>query len=134
VSNSLRGEIWEVCSGSIYNRFANPGYYEKLLKENEGSKSLSLEEIEKDLNRSLPEYSGYQNPEGIDALRRVLSVILMLIKGLFLSCTGNWILPSDEYCSECLAHFHVRRTGILAIDCNYKQNASRILYVPKIFM
>lgn len=37
-----------------------------------GFKSLSIEEIEKDLNRSLPEYPGYQTPEGINSLRRVL--------------------------------------------------------------
>ncbi|KAI8968116.1 TBC-domain-containing protein [Trametes punicea] len=48
--------------GSLYLRFENPGYYEKLLRE----------QIEKDLHRSLPEYSAYQTEEGIGALRRVL--------------------------------------------------------------
>ena len=49
--NKLRGELWEVCSGSIYNRFSHPNYYEKLLLEHEGKTSFSTEEIEKDLNR-----------------------------------------------------------------------------------
>ncbi|KAI7865927.1 rab-GTPase-TBC domain-containing protein [Spinellus fusiger] len=71
--NRLRGEIWETCSGAIYQRFMNQGLYEKLLQENKDKHSLSLEEIEKDLNRSLPEYTAYQNPKGIDSLRRVLT-------------------------------------------------------------
>ena len=58
----------------LYVRFANPGYYDKLHADNAGVKSLSIEEIEKDLNRSLPEYSAYQTPEGINSLRRVLYV------------------------------------------------------------
>ncbi|KAJ2917118.1 hypothetical protein MD484_g3291, partial [Candolleomyces efflorescens] len=70
--NRLRGEMWEVLSGSIYLRFANPGYYEQLLKEHEGKTSTSTEDIEKDLHRSLPEYAGYQSQEGINSLRRVL--------------------------------------------------------------
>jgi hypothetical protein len=49
--NTLRGEIWEVTSGSIYKRFAHPGYYQKLHDDHVGFKSLSIEEIEKDLNR-----------------------------------------------------------------------------------
>lgn len=49
--NKLRGEVWEACSGSLYLRAMNPGEYAKLLKDNEGKMSLSLEEIEKDLNR-----------------------------------------------------------------------------------
>jgi Rab-GTPase-TBC domain len=72
--NTLRGEMWEVCSGSIFKRFANPGYYEKLHADHVGFKSLSIEEIEKDLNRSLPEYPAYQTEEGINSLRRVLYV------------------------------------------------------------
>ncbi|KAI9244300.1 rab-GTPase-TBC domain-containing protein [Phascolomyces articulosus] len=71
--NRLRGEIWETCSGSIHQRFMNQGLYHRILEENKDKTSLSLEEIEKDLNRSLPEYSAYQTPQGIDSLRRVLS-------------------------------------------------------------
>lgn len=64
--NRMRGEIWELTSGSIYMRFANQGVYQSILKENEGKVSTSTDEIEKDLNRSLPEYAGYQSPEGIE--------------------------------------------------------------------
>lgn len=71
--NRLRGEIWEICSGAIFERFMNQGLYERILEENKNKNSLSLEEIEKDLNRSLPEYKAYQHPDGIDSLRRVLS-------------------------------------------------------------
>ncbi|KAL2918208.1 GTPase activating protein (GAP) [Polyrhizophydium stewartii] len=70
--NALRGEMWELCSGAMYKRFLGEGYYNKLHADYGGRTSLSTEEIEKDLNRSLPEYSGYQTPEGINALRRVL--------------------------------------------------------------
>ena len=64
--------MWEVLSGSVYLRFANPGEYERVLETNKGRTSTSTEEIEKDLHRSLPEYSAYQSEEGIGALRRVL--------------------------------------------------------------
>ncbi|TXT07246.1 hypothetical protein VHUM_03416 [Vanrija humicola] len=68
----LRGELWEVMSGSIYLRFANPKTYQLLLSENAGKSSQSTDEIEKDLNRSLPEYKAYQAEEGLARLRRVL--------------------------------------------------------------
>ncbi|KAL1945053.1 hypothetical protein VTO73DRAFT_2673 [Trametes versicolor] len=71
--NRLRGEMWETLSGSLYLRFENPGFYEQILVENAGRTNTSTEEIEKDLHRSLPEYSAYQSEEGIGALRRVLS-------------------------------------------------------------
>ncbi|CAO3627324.1 unnamed protein product [Cunninghamella blakesleeana] len=71
--NTLRGEIWEMTSGSSYLRFSNKDVYDDLLKMYAGQVSLSTEEIEKDLNRSLPEYSAYQTPEGIEKLRRVLT-------------------------------------------------------------
>jgi hypothetical protein len=70
--NRLRGEMWETLSGSIFLRFAHPGYYERMLQEHKGRTSTSTEDIEKDLHRSLPEYAGYQSEEGIGALRRVL--------------------------------------------------------------
>lgn len=83
--NRLRGEIWELTSGSIYMRFAHQGEYEALLKANEGKTSTSTEEIEKDLNRSLPEYAGYQDPQGIETLRRVLTAY-------------SWKNPELGYC------------------------------------
>ncbi|KAI8393629.1 rab-GTPase-TBC domain-containing protein [Radiomyces spectabilis] len=89
--NALRGELWEVCSGAIYLRFANQGVYEDILRKYEGQTSTSTEEIEKDLNRqvepmkSLPEYSAYQKPEGINRLRRVLTAY-------------SWKNPELGYC------------------------------------
>ncbi|KAJ3411856.1 hypothetical protein HDV05_001645 [Chytridiales sp. JEL 0842] len=71
--NALRGEIWEGCCGAMAKRYMNPGYYEKLHQDNTGKLTLSTEEIEKDLNRSLPEYGAYQTEEGINALRRAYS-------------------------------------------------------------
>lgn len=71
--NRLRGEIWELTSGSIYLRLENPTLYSDTLNTNEGKESLAIDEIEKDLNRSLPEYPGFQSEEGIGRLRRVLT-------------------------------------------------------------
>lgn len=90
----LRGELWEVMSGSVCAspgghrietseehradvpvpdlRFANPQTYSLLLSQNAGKSSQSTDEIEKDLNRSLPEYKAYQTEEGLAKLRRVL--------------------------------------------------------------
>ncbi|KAF9266678.1 TBC-domain-containing protein [Marasmius fiardii PR-910] len=70
--NRLRGEMWEVLSGSIFLRHSYPGLYERILEENKGRTTPSTDDIEKDLHRSLPEYPGYQSEEGIGALRRVL--------------------------------------------------------------
>ncbi|OAP61201.1 hypothetical protein AYL99_03402 [Fonsecaea erecta] len=71
--NRLRGEIWEICSGSFYTRLRNPNLYAKTLAKFTGKESLAIDEIEKDLNRSLPEYPGFQSEEGIGRLRRVLT-------------------------------------------------------------
>ena len=49
-----------------------PGRYEQILEENTGRTNTSIEDIEKDLCRSLSEYLTYQSDEGIGALRRVL--------------------------------------------------------------
>ncbi|KAI9892345.1 MAG: hypothetical protein M1814_001546 [Vezdaea aestivalis] len=70
--NRLRGEIWELCSGSLFLRIQDPSLYTKTLSKYTGQDSLAIDEIEKDLNRSLPEYPGFQSEEGIGRLRRVL--------------------------------------------------------------
>lgn len=71
--NRLRGEIWELSSGSLFLRVRSPKLYQETLDKFEGQDSLAIDEIEKDLNRSLPEYPGYQSEEGIGRLRRVLT-------------------------------------------------------------
>ncbi|KAL4900235.1 putative GTPase-activating protein [Aspergillus multicolor] len=71
--NRLRGEVWEVASGSLNLRLRSPKLYGETLAKFEGQESLAIDEIEKDLNRSLPEYPGFQSEEGIGRLRRVLT-------------------------------------------------------------
>ncbi|RYP32768.1 hypothetical protein DL767_005016 [Monosporascus sp. MG133] len=71
--NRLRGEIWELTSGSLFLRLENPTLYTDTLAKNSGKESLAIDEIEKDLNRSLPEYPGFQSEDGIGRLRRVLT-------------------------------------------------------------
>lgn len=83
--NRLRGEIWELTSGSLFLRLRAPNLYPQTLAKFEGQESLALDEIEKDLNRSLPEYPGFQSEEGIGRLRRVLTAY-------------SWIDPEIGYC------------------------------------
>ncbi|CAK7207500.1 GTPase activating protein (GAP) [Sporothrix eucalyptigena] len=83
--NRLRGEMWELTSGSIYLRFDNPNLYTDTLEKYKGQESLAIDEIEKDLNRSLPEYAGFQSEEGIGRLRRVLTAY-------------SWVNPEVGYC------------------------------------
>jgi hypothetical protein len=51
VPNGLRGEIWELCSGSIFLRFDHPGAYQEILNKYKDQVSPSQEDIEKDLHR-----------------------------------------------------------------------------------
>ncbi|KAG5979089.1 hypothetical protein E4U55_005572 [Claviceps digitariae] len=83
--NRLRGEIWELTSGSLYLRLENPNLFTDTLAKFEGQESLAIDEIEKDLNRSLPEYPGFQSEEGISRLRRVLTAY-------------SWVNPDVGYC------------------------------------
>ncbi|KAI8627937.1 TBC-domain-containing protein [Xylariaceae sp. FL1651] len=83
--NRLRGEMWELTSGSFYLRLENPTLYVDTLAKFSGRESLAIDEIEKDLNRSLPEYPGFQNEDGINRLRRVLTAY-------------SWINPEVGYC------------------------------------
>ncbi|CCH61120.1 hypothetical protein TBLA_0E00590 [Henningerozyma blattae CBS 6284] len=85
VPNRMRGEIWELCSGALYLRYANSDEYQNILEENQGKKSRAIDEIEKDLNRSLPEYTAYQKEEGISRLRNVLTAY-------------SWKNPDVGYC------------------------------------
>ncbi|VDK36832.1 unnamed protein product [Taenia asiatica] len=69
----LRGRLWMLFSGAENDLRANPGCYEALVRQTAGRRNSVLVEIERDLHRSLPEHPAYHTPEGIAALRRVLT-------------------------------------------------------------
>ncbi|KAL7668147.1 hypothetical protein ACOME3_008862 [Neoechinorhynchus agilis] len=70
---SHRARIWMQLSGANHYRLMHPGLYHKLINDSLDNLSEDiLEEIERDLHRSLPEHNAFQNKDGIDALRRVL--------------------------------------------------------------
>ncbi|GAA5978525.1 hypothetical protein JCM11641_007973 [Rhodosporidiobolus odoratus] len=106
--NRLRGEMWELTCGSMFLRLHNPGVYEQILRDNEGRRSASTDDIEKDLHRSLPEYPAYQNPRGIDTLRRVLAAYswsnpaLGYCQAMNLVASSFLIYMSEEQCFWCL--------------------------------
>lgn len=81
----LRAELWETCCGSLFERFEQPNLFADILVKNAGLTSFSMEEIEKDLQRSLPEYPAFQSSDGINALRNVLQ-------------SYAWHNPSLGYC------------------------------------
>jgi len=111
--NLLRGEIWELASGSFYLRLQKPKLYAETLRQHEGEGSLAIEEIEKDLNRSLPEYAGFQSEDGIGRLRRVLTAYswtnlevgycqaMNIVVAALLMC----VCPLQINESECLAEW-----------------------------
>jgi len=70
---SLRGQLWQLWSGSIFKMNLMRDHFADLLVYYEGQQSLAIKEIEKDLTRSFPEHPFYQTREGIQSLRRVLT-------------------------------------------------------------
>jgi hypothetical protein len=132
--SALRGEVWEVTSGSIYNRFEHQGEYERMLSENKDRKTTATEEIEKDLHRSLPEYAGFQRPEGIDSLRRVLYAFsfknpeLGYTQGLNILAAAFLI-----YCSEEQTYFLLDTLTERLLPGYYTQSMAGTILDRKVF-
>ncbi|XP_027846091.2 TBC1 domain family member 9 [Aphis gossypii] len=73
IPESLRSNLWLKFSGAYHDMVANPGLYNELVNIASTTKSISHDEIERDLHRSLPEHPAFQSEIGINALRRVLT-------------------------------------------------------------
>uniref|UniRef100_A0A8D8SNH1 TBC1 domain family member 9 n=1 Tax=Cacopsylla melanoneura TaxID=428564 RepID=A0A8D8SNH1_9HEMI len=79
VPDAKRREIWLTCSGALNEMLRDPNLYPAMVRRvrREGgvnsNLSLSCDEIERDLHRSLPEHPAFQSEIGINALRRVLT-------------------------------------------------------------
>ncbi|CCF60517.1 hypothetical protein KAFR_0K01630 [Kazachstania africana CBS 2517] len=110
VPSRMRGEIWELCSGALYLRYAFQGEYERILEENKGKTSQAIDEIEKDLKRSLPEYSAYQTEEGIQRLRNVLTAYswknpdVGYCQAMNIVCAALLIYMTEEQAFWCLSN------------------------------
>lgn len=72
IPNKYRTDIWMIYSGALDLQESNPYEYWELVQRSKEINSLPFEEIERDLNRSLPEHPAYQTEVGINTLRRVL--------------------------------------------------------------
>lgn len=73
IPDRFRCELWMNSSGAVHEKLAHPGYYNLMVEQSQGLKTVANDEIERDLHRSLPEHPAFQGDIGINALRRVLS-------------------------------------------------------------
>lgn len=77
IPNEHKGYVWGITSGALVEMRMNPGEYAALQRKSRRSQTfteITMDEIERDLHRSLPEHPAFQcGSVGIDALRRILT-------------------------------------------------------------
>ncbi|GAM25843.1 hypothetical protein SAMD00019534_090180 [Acytostelium subglobosum LB1] len=88
VPDRLRRIVWLFTSGALYKPYCHPNnYYQQLLQQHQGETNPSSNDIEKDLRRSFPEHPYFQDEQGIQSLRRLLTAY-------------SWHNPSIGYCQS----------------------------------
>lgn len=88
IPNSLRGKLWMQLSGASNLLISSPiNYYEKIINDHKNETTVAIQDIERDLHRSLPEHYYFKTTEGRTALRRVLTAF-------------SWHNPSIGYCQS----------------------------------
>ncbi len=72
--DKYRCELWLMFSGAIHQKVTNPFMFKELstTESPDCDHEITMDEIERDLHRSLPEHKAFQSEIGINALRRVL--------------------------------------------------------------
>jgi hypothetical protein len=70
--DKYRCELWLIFSGATHQKTTNPLLYKNLVNQPADDFEITMDEIERDLHRSLPEHAAFQSEIGINALRRVL--------------------------------------------------------------
>lgn len=106
--------MWQMCSGSVHKKEANPGYYHSLLmkpvavsdeKEKKHQKKVR-EEIERDLTRSLPRHPYYKAGAG-DGVRKLRNVLRAYSKRA----------PQIGYCQAMVYHYCRCCRGCFVVVC-----------------
>jgi hypothetical protein len=73
VPDCYRGFLWAFTSGALRKLEANPGYYQDVLeKSKEKPTTEAMNEIDKDVTRSMPGHPFFQQKESLQALRNIL--------------------------------------------------------------
>jgi hypothetical protein len=80
-------------------------YYQSLLKQYAGQRSIATDEIEKDLHRSLPEFELFQSDYGLGMLRSVLTAY-------------SWRNPKIGYCQSMVRNLSYDNLSLEYCDCN----------------
>lgn len=88
IPHSTRGKLWMQLSGASNLLISSPrNYYYNIINEHKNETTIAIQDIERDLHRSLPEHYYFKTSEGRTALRRVLTAF-------------SWHNPSIGYCQS----------------------------------
>jgi hypothetical protein len=73
IPDDYRGHLWQMLSGSLHSLEANPGIYPELLMQQRNNEKEEIDQIERDITRSLPSHPFYKgHGEGTNLIRNVL--------------------------------------------------------------